>query len=246
MNYGKQFMISKKVLVSTAASALLLAGLTQHAMAADDLKSLTDRASYVFGYKTGERFQQGQVDINADVFAQAMKDAQKGQTPRLSEEEMQTAIQTLQSEQEAKFKKEMQALAETNEKEGKAFLAANAKKSGVKTTKSGLQYKVLTKGKGKQPTSDSVVSVNYTGTLIDGTEFDSSARHGEPATFGVTQVIPGWTEALLMMKEGAKWQVVIPSELGYGAGGAGGQIGPNATLVFEIELLSADAGPAAQ
>lgn len=238
-------MISKRILMSTAATALFVVGLNQQVMA-EDLKSLTDRASYVFGYKTAERFQQGQIEINPDVFAQAMADAQKGAEPKLSEEDMQDTMRSLQEQQEAKHNEAMKVVAEANEKEGKAFLAANAKKDGVKTTKSGLQYKVLTEGKGPKPTRESQVSVNYKGTLLDGTEFDSSYQRGEPATFGVTQVIPGWTEALLMMKEGAKWEVYIPSELAYGAGGAGGQIGPNATLVFEIELLSASIGAAAE
>lgn len=238
-------MISKKILMSTAATALFVAGLNQQVMA-DKLESLTDRASYVFGYKTAERFQQGQIDINPEVFAKAMADAQKGVSPKLSEEDMQETMRALQAQQEAKHNEAMKEIADANEKEGKAFLAANAKKDGVKTTKSGLQYKVLTKGKGPKPTRDSQVSVNYKGTLLDGTEFDSSYKRGEPATFGVTQVIPGWTEALLMMKEGAKWEVYIPSDLAYGSGGAGGQIGPNATLVFEIELLSANAQAAAK
>lgn len=238
-------MISKKILMSTAATAFFVVGLNQQVMA-DKLESLTDRASYVFGYKTAERFQQGQIDINPEVFAKAMADAQKGVAPQLSEEDMQETMRALQAQQEAKHNEAMKEVADANEKEGKAFLAANAKKDGVKTTKSGLQYKVVTKGKGPKPTRESMVSVNYKGTLLDGTEFDSSYKRGEPATFGVTQVIPGWTEALLMMKEGAKWEVYIPSDLAYGSGGAGGQIGPNATLVFEIELLSANAQAAAK
>lgn len=233
-------MISKKVLMSTAASALLVAGLGQQ-VAAQELKTLTDRASYVLGYQAGARFAQGQIDVNADVFAQAMKDAQQGREARMTNEEAEQTMMDLQAEYETKYTAAMEAMAAQNEKEGKAFLAANAKKSGVKTTKSGLQYKVLTEGKGKKPGETSTVSVNYKGTLLDGTEFDSSEKSGGPATFAVNQVIPGWTEALQLMKEGSKWQVFIPSELAYGAGGAGGMIGPNATLIFEIELLSANA-----
>lgn len=238
-------MISKKVLMGTAASALLLAGMTQQVVA-QELNSLTDRASYVLGYQAGARFHQGQVDINADVFAQAMKDAQQGREAKLSNEEAEATMRDMQAEYEAKYMAAMDAMAEENAKEGKEFLAANAKKKGVKTTKSGLQYKVLSEGKGKKPSADSVVSVNYKGTLLDGTEFDSSERSGGPATFGVNQVIPGWTEALQLMKEGAKWQVFIPAELAYGAGGASGMIGPNATLIFDIELLSIDAEAAAK
>ncbi len=118
-------------------------------------------------------------------------------------------------------------------------MAANAKKDGVKTTASGLQYKVITEGSGEKPTLQDSVSAHYRGTLIDGTEFDSSYARGKPATFGVTHVIPGWTEALQMMPEGSKWEIYIPSDLAYGPGGSGAKIGPNATLIFEIELLKA-------
>ena len=129
------------------------------------------------------------------------------------------------------------ATAQVGREKGEAFLAENAKKEGVKTLPSGLQYKVITEGKGKQPTKNDTVVVHYKGTLIDGREFDSSHKRGEPAEFGVTQVIKGWTEALQLMKEGAKWEVYLPWQLAYGANGAGGLIGPHETLVFEVELL---------
>ncbi len=127
--------------------------------------------------------------------------------------------------------------AQVGREKGEAFLAENAKKEGVKTLPSGLQYKVLKDGTGKQPTKEDTVSVHYKGTLVDGREFDSSYKRGEPAEFGVTQVIKGWTEALQLMKEGAKWQIFLPSSLAYGDRGAGDLIGPNETLVFEVELL---------
>jgi FKBP-type peptidyl-prolyl cis-trans isomerase FklB len=140
------------------------------------------------------------------------------------------------------FQKEVMAkqaeVAKKNKAEGEAFLAENKKKEGVKTTPSGLQYKVIKPGKGKKPKSSDTVTVNYRGTLIDGTEFDSSYKRGQPATFQVSGVIPGWTEALQLMEEGAKWQLFIPSNLAYGERGAGGVIGPNATLIFEVELIS--------
>jgi FKBP-type peptidyl-prolyl cis-trans isomerase FklB len=140
------------------------------------------------------------------------------------------------------FQKEVMAkqaeVAKKNKAEGEAFLAENKKKEGVKTTASGLQYKVIKPGKGKKPKSSDTVTVNYRGTLIDGTEFDSSYKRGQPATFQVSGVIPGWTEGLQLMEEGAKWQLFIPSNLAYGERGAGGVIGPNATLIFEVELLS--------
>ena len=128
--------------------------------------------------------------------------------------------------------------AEKNQKEGAAFLAANAKKADVKTTPSGLQYLVIKEGAGKQPTATDAVTVHYRGTLLDGTEFDSSYKRNQPATFPLNQVIKGWTEGVQLMKEGAKYRFFIPSELGYGQRGAGGLIGPNATLIFEVELIS--------
>jgi FKBP-type peptidyl-prolyl cis-trans isomerase FklB len=146
----------------------------------------------------------------------------------------------------AAFQKEMMAkqqelakrLGEKNKKEGEAFLSENRKKEGIKALPSGLQYKVVKAGTGKKPKSTDTVTTHYRGTLIDGTEFDSSYRRGQPASFPVSGVIPGWTEALQLMEEGAKWQLFIPPNLAYGERGAGSQIGPNATLIFEIELIS--------
>ena len=143
-----------------------------------------------------------------------------------------------QKEMMAKHAEVMNTLGEKNKKEGEVFLAENKKKEGVTTLPSGLQYKVIKAGTGKKPKSTDTVTVNYRGTLIDGTEFDSSYRRGEPASFGVSGVIPGWTEAMQLMQEGAKWQVVVPPNLAYGEKGAGPNIGPNATLIFEIELIS--------
>ena len=140
----------------------------------------------------------------------------------------------MMAKQEAKAK----AAAEKNSKDGEAFLAENKKKDGVKSTASGLQYKVIKAGDGVMPKGTDTVSVNYKGTLIDGTEFDSSYKRGEAATFPVSGVIKGWTEALQLMKVGSKWQLFIPSNIAYGERGAGGEIGPNATLIFEVELLS--------
>jgi FKBP-type peptidyl-prolyl cis-trans isomerase FklB len=138
----------------------------------------------------------------------------------------------------AKKAEEMQKLSEKNKADGEKFLAENAKKEGVKVLPSGLQYKVITPGTGKSPKATDTVTTHYKGMLIDGTEFDSSYKRGEPATFPVSGVIPGWTEALQLMKEGAKWQLFLPSNLAYGERGAGRDIGPNATLIFEVELIS--------
>ncbi|MAZ86030.1 MAG: hypothetical protein CL693_00080 [Cellvibrionaceae bacterium] len=216
----------------------MLTGSVQ-SMADEELTTLTDRVSYIFGYNLGSRFGQDQVDLNIDVFAEAMKAAKNGKAPAMTEAEMQQVMTQFQELQQAKMAQAQKAMAEANLQAGETFLAENAKKDGVKTTSSGLQYKVLTQGSGAKPTQSDKVSVHYSGTLIDGTEFDSSYRRGEPAAFGVTQVIPGWTEALMMMPEGSKWEIYVPSQLAYGAGGSGPKIGPNSTLIFEIELLKA-------
>jgi FKBP-type peptidyl-prolyl cis-trans isomerase FklB len=152
-------------------------------------------------------------------------------TPALPGPEMQQRFVTVRQESARK-------IPEMNKQAGEAFLAKNKGEKGVKTTASGLQYKVVTTGKGKQPTAEDTVTVNYRGTLIDGTEFDSSYKRNEPATFPVKGVIAGWTEALPLMKEGSKWMLYIPANLAYGERGAGNMIGPNSTLVFEVELLS--------
>ena len=232
--------MSRRFLLSAAASAALLITSSQLSVASE-LDTLTDRVSYILGYNIGQQFKKDQITIDADIFSQAMKEAEKGTAPKLTQEEMQMAMKSFQDLQQAKRNEMMTVIAEANKKEGEAFLSANSKKEGVITTKSGLQYKVLTNGAGPKPVKGSQVSVHYRGTLLDGTEFDSSYSRGEPATFGVTQVIPGWTEVLQLMPEGSKWEVYIPSSLAYGEGGAGGNIGPNATLIFEVELLSAGA-----
>ncbi len=226
----------RKLVLATAVSLLATVGsisVTQ----AEEMETVTERVSYIFGFNMGLRFKQDQVDIDPKAFMQALSDAAEGKEPSLTEEEMQSAMTAFQDKQKARQAAFIKEAAEKNTKEGDAFLMANAKKDGVKSTKSGLQYKVLTKGKGAKPEATDKVKVHYKGTLIDGTVFDSSYLRGEPAEFGVNQVIAGWTEALQLMKEGAKWEVYIPSDLAYGAGGSGPDIGPNATLVFEIELL---------
>ncbi|NIB39570.1 FKBP-type peptidyl-prolyl cis-trans isomerase [Pseudomaricurvus alkylphenolicus] len=228
----------KQLILSSTAAVLFAA---TPVVGANELETVTDRVSYIFGYNIGQKFRSDQVEVNVEVMAKALSDALEGRQPALTEEEMQSAMRALQDMQRAKHNEAMKVVGDANRKEGEAFLAANAKKDGVKITPSGLQYKVLTPGNGNKPNKSSQVSVHYRGTLLDGTEFDSSYRRGEPATFGVTQVIPGWTEALLLMAEGSKWEVYIPSDLAYGPAGAGGDIGPNATLVFEIELLKANA-----
>ncbi|HKL27262.1 MAG TPA: FKBP-type peptidyl-prolyl cis-trans isomerase, partial [Desulfuromonadales bacterium] len=161
-----------------------------------------------------------------------------GHEPRLSEEEMIAEIQAFQQQLQQQQMEKIQALAEENKVESEAFLKENAEKEGVVVRDSGLQYKVIEPGEGESPEVDSVVTVHYRGMLVDGTEFDSSYSRNEPATFPVNGVIPGWGEALPLMKEGAKWKLFIPADLAYGESGAGEQIGPNAALIFEVELLS--------
>jgi len=201
------------------------------------LKTQKEKLSYAIGIDMGSSLKRNAIDIDADILYKGIKDALAGGTLLLTEQEIKDTIQAAQKELQAKQQAKMKTLGEKNKKEGEAFLAANKKKEGVKTLPSGLQYKVITEGGGKSPKATDTVSVHYRGTLIDGTEFDSSYKRGEPATFSVSGVIKGWTEALQLMKEGAKWQLVIPSNLAYGERGTGGPIGPNAVLIFEVELI---------
>jgi FKBP-type peptidyl-prolyl cis-trans isomerase FklB len=195
------------------------------------LKNQKDKVSYIIGTEIGKNFKKQSVDIDPDVLTRGIKDAISGGKSLLTEQEIQETM--------AAFQKEMMAkLEEKNKKEGEAFLTENKKKEGVKTLPSGLQYKVIKAGTGKKPKINDTVTTHYRGTLIDGTEFDSSYRRGQPASFPVSGVIRGWTEALQLMGEGAKWQLFIPPNLAYGERGMGGVIGPNATLIFEIELIS--------
>ncbi len=202
------------------------------------LKDKKDKVSYAIGLDVGNALKRQSVDINTDVFMQGVKDALSGGTKLMTDEEVRETMTAFTKELAAKQAEATKELGEKNKKEGEAFLAENKKKEGVKTLPDGLQYKVISEGKGASPTATDTVTVNYRGTFVDGKEFDSSYKRGQPATFAVNGVIPGWTEALQLMKEGAKWQLFIPANLAYGERGAGGVIGPNATLIFEVELLS--------
>lgn len=216
----------------------------EEAKVAPELKLDTpkSRISYTIGVNIGQDFKAQKMDIDADVLLLGMQDSMTGKELRLTEEEMVSEIQTFQQEMQARMTAEMEGLAAKNQQEGEAFLAENAKKEGVIVTESGLQYKVLEPGQGDSPGAADVATVHYRGTLIDGTQFDSSYDRGQPATFPVGGVIPGWTEALQLMKPGAKWQLVIPAGLAYGERGAGQDIGPNSTLLFDVELISVDKG----
>ena len=197
-------------------------------------KNQKDKMSYIIGMDIGNNLKQQSIDVEPNILAKGVKDALTGGKPLLSEQEIRETMTAFQSEMKGK----QEVVAQKNKEQGDAFLAENKKKEGVKTLQSGLQYKVIKAGIGKKPKLNDQVTTNYRGTLIDGTEFDSSYKRGQPASFQVSGVIPGWTEALQLMEEGAKWQLFIPSNLAYGERGAGGVIGPNATLVFEIELIS--------
>lgn len=201
---------------------------------ANSLKTDKQKFSYTAGYQIGQNLKRQNLDLDSKTFSQGVQDAMTSAKPRLKPEEMQAAVQN----QQKKDMEKQAAVAKKNLDAGLAFLEANKKKDGVTTTASGLQYKVITEGKGKQPKSTDTVVAHYRGTLINGTEFDSSYQRNEPATFPVAGVIRGWQEVLPLMQEGAKWQVYIPSDLAYGPRGAGKEIGPNEVLIFDIELVS--------
>jgi FKBP-type peptidyl-prolyl cis-trans isomerase FklB len=202
-----------------------------------ELKTQKDKLSYAIGLDMGNSLKKNGLDVDPNIVVLGIKDALAGTTPLMTNEEVKAVIMAVQKDLQSKQQERAKIMGEKSKKDGDKFLADNKKKKGVKTLPSGLQYKVLAEGNGKMPKTTDTVTVNYKGTLVDGTEFDSSYKRGEPATFPVTGVIKGWTEALQLMKEGAKWQLVIPSDLAYGERG-GGPIGPNAVLIFEVELIS--------
>ncbi|MFV0477564.1 MAG: FKBP-type peptidyl-prolyl cis-trans isomerase [Parahaliea sp.] len=201
------------------------------------LESTASRLSYGLGFGMGQRMADDPVEMNVDAFAEGLRDGLDGKEGRMTMEEIQAEMDAYREKAEAEAMAAREAEAAANLEAGKQFLAENAAREGVTVTESGLQYEVLVAGEGAKPTADDTVDVHYTGTLVDGTEFDSSHKYNQSIQFGVGQVIPGWTEALQLMQVGSKWRIVIPSDLAYGPGGAGGVIGPNATLVFEVELL---------
>ena len=206
--------------------------------AAVTLETSAQRLSYGIAYGFGSRMAQDSVPLDLVSFTAGLSDALDGSDPRLTQEEIATEMQAYQEKAVAEQQAAQAAAGEVALVAGAAFLAENAAKEGVVVTESGLQYEVLEAGDGAVPTAEDTVEVHYRGTLTDGTEFDSSYSRNQTASFGVTQVIPGWVEALQLMPVGSKWKLVIPADLAYGAGGAGGTIGPNATLVFEVELIS--------
>jgi FKBP-type peptidyl-prolyl cis-trans isomerase FklB len=215
---------------------------TKGGAASRELKTQKDSVSYGIGMDIGSSLKSQAFDagtLELDKLKAGINDMLSGAKPAMTDSQMRMVLTAFQQRMMMRQDSVNKAKAETNQKAGEEFLAKNAKDSGVVVTPSGLQYKVLKEGTGKSPDSSAMVTVHYTGTLLDGTEFDSSVKRGQPATFPVTGVIPGWTEALLMMKEGAKWKLWIPASLGYGAQQRGPHISPNSTLVFEVELISA-------
>lgn len=199
------------------------------------------KRSYALGMDIGNSLKALPVELNVDALAEGVRDTITGGETRLTQEELQAVMQSFVQDMQTAQREQAQQTAQANLKAGKEFLAENKTKEGVQATESGLQYKVLTEGSGPSPDANDSVTVHYEGRLIDGTVFDSSRERGEPVTFPVDAVIPGWTEALQLMQEGATYMLYIPPELAYGERGAGAQIGPNETLVFEVELLKVNA-----
>jgi len=223
-----------------AAAAFALLGCQTAGDKKVKLETQKDKLSYSIGLNVGHNLGRDSIAINPDAFLRGLMDAGVDSASRLmTEEQVKETIQAYQEEQRTKLEAQAKVAGEKNMKEGEAFLAMNKKQPGVVTLASGLQYKVLVEGTGKKPKATSTVTTQYSGKLLDGTEFDSSYKRGEAATFACSQVIKGWTEALQLMKEGSKWELYIPSDLAYGpAGYGGGVIPPNATLIFQIELIS--------
>ena len=203
-------------------------------------ESKVDRLSYAIGVNFAKQFRSQDIPMNPEMLYQALKAVYAGIAPLMTDEEVMSTLQQFEQEMQAKMQGSMSAAAEGNKAKGKAWLAENKKKPGVVELPSGLQYEVIKEGSGESPKATSTVTTHYTGTLIDGTVFDSSVERGQPAQFPVNGVIRGWTEALQLMKPGAKYKLYIPSDLAYGDAGSPPKIGPGETLVFEVELISVD------
>ncbi len=203
-----------------------------------ELNTKAEKTSYALGLDVASSLKNMPIEINSDSFIAAFTALMKGEKPALDPQEFQTVMQEFQAELKQAAEAQQSQVAEANKQQGLAFLAQNSTQEGVTTTASGLQYKVIEEGTGAKPTAADTVTVHYTGTLIDGTKFDSSVDRGEPATFPLNGVIKGWTEGVQLMTVGSKYRFTIPSELAYGDRGAGQLIGPGAVLVFDVELIS--------
>ncbi|MCB2376872.1 FKBP-type peptidyl-prolyl cis-trans isomerase [Hymenobacter sp. BT635] len=204
-----------------------------------NLNSLQEQISYIIGRDLARNFAQQGLQLDIDVLAASLKEGLAGEPSRLSQEQMRSAMEQLQAQMGGPEEEDHQDSSDmsNNKQAGEDFLAENKNKPGIVTLPSGLQYEVLTEGSGKKPGPSSSVTTHYHGTLLNGTVFDSSYQRGQPATFGVNQVIAGWTEALQLMPEGSKWRLYIPSDMAYGKRGAGRDIGPDSALIFDVELL---------
>jgi FKBP-type peptidyl-prolyl cis-trans isomerase len=228
------------------AAVLLLASCSQQGKQAAQgkltLDNDTKKSSYAIGMSIGHSLKDSGVDVDVDAFVAGARAMLEGGTPLLDNKAALEARMAFMQKEMAVKAARTKKVGEANEKTSEAFLEANKAKPGVKTTASGLQYKVLTEGKGPKPKATDTVTVNYRGTLIDGTEFDSSYKRGQPSTFKLDQVIPGWTEGLQLMPVGSKFRLFLPPKLAYGEHGAGGVIGPNQALIFDVELLKIDGG----
>ncbi|HAT8907207.1 TPA: hypothetical protein JBB05_00740 [Legionella pneumophila subsp. pneumophila] len=230
-------MFMKMKLVTAAVMGLALST----AMAATDATSLAtdkDKLSYSIGADLGKNFKNQGIDVNPEAMAKGMQDAMSGAQLALTEQQMKDVLNKFQKDLMAKRTAEFNKKADENKVKGEAFLTENKNKPGVVVLPSGLQYKVINSGNGVKPGKSDTVTVEYTGRLIDGTVFDSTEKTGKPATFQVSQVIPGWTEALQLMPAGSTWEIYVPSGLAYGPRSVGGPIGPNETLIFKIHLIS--------
>jgi FKBP-type peptidyl-prolyl cis-trans isomerase FklB len=229
-------------------ACLILAGTcTLPLQAADPLQldDTKDRLSYGIGMNLGMQWRDQDIDVDPDILLQGMKDAMRGGPTQMTEEEMRQTLTAYQEEHRARLTAKRQQMAVTNLAQSREFLEQNKSQPGVVELPSGLQYRVLEEGEGEPPRATDLVTVHYRGTLIDGTEFDSSHRRGQPANFNVSNVIPGWTEGLQLMKPGARYEFFIPPNLAYGERGSGPHIGPNSALIFDVELISSQSQPAA-
>lgn len=250
--------MKKRFLVGALSACVFLAGcnsnaqpnnqatitINQATITINEQSSELQKAGYAAGYDVGINLKEGANDIDLEAFYQGLKDAYANNTPALSKEQMQQVVQAYMIRKEAEYKKELEKKAADNKAAGEAFLAENAKKEGVKTTASGLQYKVIQEGSGISPTATDTVVVHYEGRLLDGKVFDSSYERGEPASFPLDKVIAGWTEGLQLMKPGAIYEFYVSSDLAYGSAG-NADIEPNSTLIFKVELLTEEAAKAA-
>ena len=243
---AQQAPVTKDAQAPAAKSKQAAATKPAQTPATKTLKPLTldtpkDKLSYAIGMNFGGSLHKQSVEVDTNILVRGLRDSLAGGKTLLTEEESRSVITQLQAEMRKKQEEKMAQAGEANMKAGQEFLAANKSKDGVVTLPSGLQYKIVQAGTGAKPTASDSVVCNYRGTLINGTEFDSSYKRGQPATFPVSGVIKGWTEALQLMPVGSKWQLFVPADLAYGARGAGPGIGPNSTLIFEVELISIQA-----